>query len=252
MKLYSQVSGEGSPLIIMHGLFGMSDNWQTLGRRWSNQFEVHLLDMRNHGRTAHSDIFSYEAMSDDLLEYLDEHNIEKATILGHSMGGKVAMLFSVLNPVRTAKLIVADIAPKPYEPHHQEILAALQSLDLPNVGSRSEASEQFAIKDEGTRQFLLKSLYWREKGVMDWRFNLPAISREISKVGEALPPQAIYYGPTLFIRGGASWYIKDEDMEEVETHFPEAGLETIDGAGHWLHAEKPREFYAMVDQFLQN
>ncbi len=252
MKLYSNVVGEGEPLIIMHGVFGMSDNWQTLGRKWSEEYEVHLLDMRNHGRSPHSDEFSYELMSDDLVEYLDDKNIDKAKIIGHSMGGKVAMLFSVFNPERTEKLVVADIAPKPYKPHHQIILEALQSLNLDKIESRGEADEQFAIKDEGTRLFLLKSLYWKEKGRLDWRFNLPIIAREIEKVGEPLPAQAIYYGPTLFVRGGDSWYIKDDDMDEIQAHFPEAQLETIDGAGHWLHAEKPHEFFNKVNDFLKS
>ncbi len=252
MKLYSNIMGEGAPLIIMHGVFGMGDNWQTLGRKWAEQYEVHLLDMRNHGRSPHSDDFSYELMSDDLLEYMETHDMETARILGHSMGGKVAMLFSVYNPEKVEKVVVADIAPKPYKPHHQNILEALQGLDLDNISSRSEADEQFAIKDEGTRQFLLKSLYWKEKGKLGWRFNLPVIAREIEKVGEPLPAQAIYYGPTLFVRGGNSWYIKDDDMEEIEAHFPEARLETIEGAGHWLHAEKPRQFFSVVDEFLKS
>lgn len=251
MKLYSNIMGEGEPLIIMHGVFGMGDNWQTLGRKWSEEYQVHLLDMRNHGRSPHSDEFSYDLMSDDLLEYMDHHNIEQARILGHSMGGKVGMLFAVYNPERTKKLVVADIAPKPYEPHHQKIVAALQALDLENLESRNEAEEQFEIQDPGTKQFLLKSLYWKEKGKLAWRFNLPVIAREIEKVGEELPAQAIYYGPALFIRGGESWYIQDADMEDIESHFPEATLRTIPGAGHWLHAEKPKEFFEIADGFLK-
>ena len=126
-----------------------------------------------------------------------------------------------------------------------------KALDLENLESRSEAEEQFEIQDPGTRQFLLKSLYWKEKGKLAWRFNLPVIAREIEKVGEELPAQAIYYGPTLFIRGGESWYIQDDDMENIESHFPEATLQTIDGAGHWLHAEKPKEFFKIADNFLK-
>ncbi|MDZ7846576.1 MAG: alpha/beta fold hydrolase [Owenweeksia sp.] len=147
----------------MHGLFGMGDNWQTLGRKWGADYQVHLLDMRNHGRSPQSDDFSYEAMADDLLEYLDDHNLEKPYLLGHSMGGKVAMLFSVLHNTRVGKLVVADIAPKPYDPHHQEIVDALESLDLQQIDSRREAEEKFKIEDPGVRQFLLKSLYWEKK-----------------------------------------------------------------------------------------
>jgi pimeloyl-ACP methyl ester carboxylesterase len=254
MKLYSRILGEGKPLIIMHGVFGMGDNWQTLGRQWAKEYQVHLLDMRNHGRTEHKDEFSYELMSDDLLEYMEAHQIEKALILGHSMGGKVGMLFSVLNPERVEKLIVADIAPKEYEPHHQKILEALHALDLEVIRSRGEAESQFSayIKDEGTKQFLLKSLFWKEKGKLAWRFNLNAISREINQVGDALPNTAIFFGKTMFVRGGNSWYIKDEDEDLILDHFPDASLETVAGAGHWLHAEKPKEFFITVDAFLKD
>lgn len=251
MKLFSQIHGEGEVLIIIHGLFGMSDNWQSLGRKWSKSYQVHLLDMRNHGRSPHSDDFSYELMADDLLEYLDDHAIEKANILGHSMGGKVAMLFAVLNPERTERLIVADIAPKPYKPHHQEIIAALEGLDLSQIEKRSDAAERFdSSLAPGVRQFLLKNLHWAEKNRMAWRFNLPVIAREIQKVGEGLAPNAYYDGPTLFLRGGNSWYIKDDDIDLILEHYPQATLITIDNAGHWLHAEQPKDFFESVNDFL--
>tara|TARA_R110002096_G_scaffold276109_3_gene470053 strand:+ start:117794 stop:118558 length:765 start_codon:yes stop_codon:yes gene_type:complete len=254
MKLYSKIMGEGEPLIIMHGVFGMGDNWQSLGRKWAQDFEVHLLDMRNHGKSPHAEEFSYELMSEDLLEYMDDRQMDKAFIIGHSMGGKTAMLFSVLNPDRVSKLIIADIAPKPYKPHHQEILEALNSLKLDEIKSRTEAEDQFSnkIQDLGTRQFLLKSLYWKEKGLLEWRFNLKVIEREIMKVGDGLVANAIFNGPCLFLRGGNSWYIKDEDEDQILEHFPQASLETIEGAGHWLHAEKPIEFFEIANGFLNS
>lgn len=252
MKLFSKIIGEGQPLVIMHGVFGMSDNWQTLGRRWSESYQVHMLDMRNHGRSPHSEDFSYDLMADDLVEYLDDHDISEAYILGHSMGGKVAMLFATLNEDRTSKLVVADIAPRPYPPHHQEIIEALSSLPLDSIQSRSEAEELFSISNYGIRQFLLKNLYWKSSDRLDWRFNLPVIAREINKVGEALPPQAIYQGPSLFIRGGNSDYIRDEDLEEIELHFPDCRLLTVENAGHWLHAEQPDDFYSKVTAFLES
>ena len=254
MKLYSKIMGEGEPLIIMHGVFGMGDNWQSLGRKWAQDFEVHLLDMRNHGKSPHAEEFSYELMSEDLLEYMDDRQMDKAFIIGHSMGGKTAMLFSVLNPDRVSKLIIADIAPKPYKPHHQEILEALNSLKLDEIKSRTEAEDQFSnkIQDLGTRQFLLKSLYWKEKGLLEWRFNLKVIEREIMKVGDGLVANAIFNGPGLFLRGGNSWYIKDEDEDQILEHFPQASLETIEGAGHWLHAEKPIEFFEIANGFLNS
>ncbi len=252
MKLFSKILGEGEALIILHGVFGMSDNWQTLGKTWSQHYQVHLLDMRNHGRSPHSDEFNYAVMSDDLLEYMDDHNLKSAHILGHSMGGKIAMLFAVLNEERVRKLIIADIAPKLYPPHHQDILEALHALPVHEFSSRSEAAKSFSISDEGTRQFLLKNLYWKEKNMLDWRFNLEVISREINEVGEQLPAQAIFHGPCLFIRGGQSGYVTDEDIDEIESHFPHAKIETLANAGHWLHADQPKEFLEKVSEFLMS
>jgi esterase len=251
MKLWSQIIGEGPDLIIMHGLFGMSDNWQGLAKKWGSDFRVHLLDMRNHGRSPHSNEFSYELMAEDLLQYLDDNRLERLTILGHSMGGKVAMLFSVFYPERVERLIVADIAPKAYKPHHQLVLEALGALDLNKVKSRKEATEAFGSQLEfGVQQFLLKNLYWETKEQLAWRFNLPVIAREIIKVGDSLAPNAFFDEPTLFLRGGDSGYIKDEDFDEIYEHFPQAEIKTVSGAGHWLHAQKPKEVYQLVKDFL--
>lgn len=253
MHLFSHVLGDGPEhLVIMHGLFGLSDNWQTLGKKWAEDYTVHLLDMRNHGRSPHSEEFSYELMADDVLEYLDQHSIEEAHLLGHSMGGKVAMLFSVLNPERCKSLIVADIGPKAYPPHHMDVIEALEALPVNELKSRSEANAQFGPKlDLGVRQFLLKNLYWEEKNKLNWRFNLPVISREIRKVGESLAPNAYYDRPCIFLRGGDSWYIKDEDLDEIQSHFPQAELITIPDAGHWLHAQQPELVYEVVRDFLR-
>ena len=252
MKLHSNILGDGpEKLIIMHGLFGMSDNWQSLGRKWAGHYEVHLLDMRNHGRSPHSNDFSYDLMSDDLVEYLDHHGIEEAHILGHSMGGKVAMLFAVLNPERCRSLMIADIAPKAYPPHHQDVIAALTSFDPSGIQKRSEANAQFGLDLEpGVRQFLLKNLYWAEKERLDWRFNLPVLVSSIDRVGESLAANAYFDRPTIFLRGGDSWYIKDEDLDQIEMHFPQADLVTIPNAGHWLHAQQPEAFFEAVTDFL--
>ena len=251
MKLWSQVIGKGPDLIIMHGLFGMSDNWQSLAKKWAGDFRVHLLDMRNHGRSPQSDEFSYELMTDDLLEYLAANNLVRVNILGHSMGGKVAMLFSVFHPEKVDRLIIADIGPKAYRPHHQEVLEALEGLDLNTLKSRKEATEAFGPKLElGVQQFLLKNLYWETKEKLAWRFNLPIIAGEIVKVGESLAPNAFFDGPVLFLKGGDSWYIKQKDFDQIYAHFPQAEIETIAGAGHWLHAQKPQEVYKLVTKFL--
>lgn len=252
MKLHARVVGqEGPVLVVLHGLFGMSDNWQSLGKQWSRDFQVHLLDLRNHGRSPHHPDVSYEAMSEDLVEYFEQEQLGEINLLGHSMGGKVAMLTAALHPEYLARLIVADIGPRAYPPHHQFILDALAALPLDELRSRADAEAQFAPElPEGVRLFLLKNLYWREKDRLDWRFNRPALSEQIEKVGAALPAQAYVDLPTLFIRGGASDYISDADWPAILQQFPQAELESIPGAGHWLHAEKPAAFDRVLRRFL--
>ena len=253
MKLFSRIYGEGRPLIILHGLFGMSDNWQTQAKDFADLgFEVHVLDQRNHGQTAFSSDFSYQLMADDLLEYLQTHNIHKTYILGHSMGGKVAMVFACQHPEMVEKLIVVDIAPKGYPVHHQQILEGLHSLDFSVIHSRGAADKKLAetIPDLSVRQFLLKSLYWKEKGTLALRFNLQSLSEHIEMVGEAMAADAVFMGETLFIRGALSGYIKDTDREILKKHFPLMRLQTIENAGHWVHAEAAEEFGEVASSFL--
>lgn len=253
MKLNSKIFGQGTPLIVMHGLFGMLDNWQSFARSWSDDYQVHILDLRNHGKSPHSDEFSYDVMSDDLLEYMQDHDIKKAHILGHSMGGKLAMLFAALNPDKVNKLIIADIAPKYYAPHHQEIISALRDLKLDEIKSRGQAQEEFGKgMDEGVKFFLLKSLYWQTKEKLAWRFNLEGIVNKIEEVGLALPELARFDGESLFIRGGKSNYISDQDQDDIAELFLNSSFETIPDAGHWLHAEKPKEFSDIVLKFLKD
>ncbi|MCT4623001.1 MAG: alpha/beta fold hydrolase [Schleiferiaceae bacterium] len=255
MKLFHKIIGEGEPIIIMHGLFGMLDNWQTFAKALNNLgYQVHLLDMRNHGRSPHSLEFSYQVMADDLEEYMDDQNIESAHILGHSMGGKVAMVFATENEERTKSLIVVDIAPKAYPVHHQDIIAGLKSLDFSTIKSRGEATEQLGkyIDNAAVKQFLLKSLYWESKEKLALRFNLSVIDQNINMVGEALFDNAVYEGPTLFVDGGASNYIKESDGPLIKSHFPKAEIDTIPGSGHWVHAEQPKLFYESVVRFLDH
>ena len=253
MTLYSRVYGEGRPLIILHGLFGMSDNWQSHAKNFADLgFEVHVLDQRNHGQSPGSDDFSYALMADDLDEYIQANAIEKACIIGHSMGGKVAMLFATTRPEKVEKLVVVDIAPKGYPVHHQGYIDAMNSLDLTSISTRKEADEamQKSVENYAIRQFLLKSLYWKDKGVLDWRFNLKAIEANIDMVGEKLFEDAEFSGETLFINGAQSGYIKPEDEELIHHHFPVATIYTIEDAGHWVHAEAPEEFGDVVARFL--
>jgi len=253
MILHAQILGEGMPLIILHGFLGMGDNWKSLGNQFATDgYEVHLVDQRNHGRSFHHEKFSYEAMAEDLLSYMNYHELSSCHLIGHSMGGKTAMQFATQHPERVAKLVVADIAPKAYPYHHQDILKSLALLDFETLKSRGVADKILAgyIHEIGTRQFLLKNLYWVEKGTLGLRVNLPVVTEHITEVGVALPKESHYDGETLFLRGAQSDYIEDLDLLQIKSHFPKAILETVSKAGHWLHAENPKEFHQYVTNFL--
>lgn len=251
MKLNFKEFGEGQPLIILHGLMGMLDNWQAPAKMLWDDWRTIIVDLRNHGHSPQSDDHSYKAMVDDVLELMADLNLEKAHFLGHSMGGKVVMYLAQHFPEKIDKLIVADIGPKYYPPHHQEVLAALDAVPLDQLEKRTDAEEYMKphLHDAGTRQFLMKSLYHPNKDSFDWRFNLSAIKKNIEGIGEAME-EMDYEGETLFIRGGKSRYILDEDWPDIKVLFPNAYLVTIDGAGHWVHAEKPQEFVEAVREFL--
>jgi esterase len=251
--LYSKIEGEGKPFLIIHGFLGMSDNWKTLSTQFVQLgFQIHLLDMRNHGKSFQSDEFNYEVMVEDVKTYVDFHNLQNITLLGHSMGGKIAMLFATLYPELIEKLIIADIGPKYYAPHHQSILNALNAVDFSVKPSRAEVDEIIStyITDFGTKQFLLKNLYWVEPGQLGFRFNLKVFNDKISEIGAALPIENHFNKSTLFLRGDKSDYILDSDFETIYYHFPEAKILTISNAGHWLHAENPKDFYNEVENFL--
>lgn len=252
MKLNFKVFGEGEPLVILHGLMGMLDNWQGPTKEYSKNFRTYILDARNHGRSGHSMDFNYQVMMEDLLEFVEAEQLDNFYLMGHSMGGKTAMKFAQNYPEYISKLIVADIGPKGYPLHHQAILSGLSSLNFANLKSRGEVDEVLKphIPDMGTRAFLMKSIYWKEKGVLDLRFNLEAIIENIVLIGEAVQDR-ICERETLFIRGANSNYVLDKDWNEIRLGFPQAHLETIQGAGHWLHAEKPEEFVSKTTAFLQ-
>jgi pimeloyl-ACP methyl ester carboxylesterase len=253
MILHGNIIGEGKPLFILHGFLGMGDNWKTLARQWAEVgYQVHLVDQRNHGRSFHSDAFSYELMAKDLLAYCEAHGLGQIDLLGHSMGGKTAMTFACTYPERLGKLVVADIAPRYYDPHHQHILKALQSLDFDTISSRQEADAVLAdyIGEASTRQFLLKNLYREDKDRFALRINLEVLSTKVEEVGKPLPEHARFEGPVLFVRGERSNYILDSDKLLIKRHFPNGQIRTVSGAGHWLHAEKPAEFYQIVTEFL--
>ncbi|MFV0541715.1 MAG: alpha/beta fold hydrolase [Aestuariibaculum sp.] len=253
MILHSIIVNKGKPFIILHGFFGMSDNWKTMGMQFSEQgFQVHLVDQRNHGHSFHSNEFNYEVMAEDLKRYCDHHQLSNISLMGHSMGGKTAMLFASKYPECVSKLVVADISPRFYPIHHDTILKGLSALNFKEIKSRGQADKVLSdyVHDLGTRQFLLKNLYWAEKGKLALRINLDVLKEEVAEVGEAMPNQAIFNGDTLFLRGDRSEYIGEGDENIIKTHFPKAKLETISNAGHWLHAENPKDFFEAVIQFI--
>ncbi len=252
--LHSIILGKGEPLLILHGLFGMSDNWKTLGMKFAEDYEVHLIDQRNHGRSFHADDFSYELMVQDLLEYTDHYQLDKVNMIGHSMGGKTAMLFAVNYPEKLKKLIIVDISPKYYPIHHQIIVGALESLNFDSLHSRKEIDKvlQEYIEEESIRQFVMKNIYRIEKDKFAFRFNLTSISKHLAEVGKALSSKSKYYGDTLFLKGERSGYILKSDEELIKEHFPNSKIEKISNAGHWLHAENPVEFYQKLMNFMKN
>ncbi|GAA4268523.1 alpha/beta fold hydrolase [Hyunsoonleella aestuarii] len=254
MGLHSNIIGEGRPFVILHGFLGMSDNWKTLGGQFSEQgFQVHLVDQRNHGRSFHDDVFNYEVLAEDLKAYCKYHNLEDIILLGHSMGGKTAMLFATLYPELVSKLLVADISPRFYPIHHDAILNGLSALNFDEVKSRGQADKVLSdyVPDFGTRQFLLKNLYWIEKGKLALRINLEILKNEVGEIGEPLPSYARFEKDTLFLRGDRSEYIGIEDERLIANHFPIAEIVTISDAGHWLHAENPKAFYEAVIRFIE-
>ena len=255
MILHSNILGSGQPFVFLHGFLGMSDNWKTLGNQFSeDHYQVHLLDQRNHGRSFHSDDFNYDVMVEDLIAYCEAHQLKDIILLGHSMGGKTAMLFAMEHPELVSKLIVADISPRYYPVHHETILKGLSALDFDILKSRGEADDVLKqyVSDFGTRQFLLKNLYWETKERLGLRLNLEVLKANINEVGEALPMHSKFLNDTLFLRGDKSEYIAVEDEILIKTHFPEAKIVTISNAGHWLHAENPVDFYNEVSNFLKN
>ncbi len=253
MQLYSNILGQGQPFIILHGFLGMSDNWKTLGNRFSEQgYEIHLVDQRNHGRSFKSDTFNYDVLVEDLKTYCDEYQLDDIILLGHSMGGKTAMLFATKYPQMVSKLIVADISPRFYPVHHDIILEGLSALDFELIKTRKEGDNILAnyVPEFGIRQFLLKNLYWVEKEQLGLRINLKVLKDNVEEIGEALPTDSKFIGNTLFLRGDTSDYINLNDRALIKAHFPTATVETINNAGHWLHAENPKEFYEQVMQFI--
>jgi esterase len=253
VKLIHKIYGTGQPVIIMHGLFGMGDNWRTIARMLEDQCQSIVVDMRNHGRSPHDPEMNFQVMADDILELMDDLGLDQATLLGHSMGGKVAMHIALHHPDRISRLIVADIAPKLYPPHHTAVIEAISSIDFNSMQDRSDIENTMAAylgNDQSTIQFLMKNISRDAEGRLEWKANMPVIISAYQHLMETIGETGTFPGPTLFIRGQKSRYIQDEDLPMIAELFPHYRLETIPGAGHWVHADAPTAFAEAVSRFL--
>jgi esterase len=251
MKLFYRELGQGQPIILLHGIFGSSDNWLTQARMMSARCHTFALDLRNHGQSPHDAAFDYPEMVADLLEFLNHHNIEDPVVIGHSMGGKVAMNFAVAHPDKLQKLVVVDIAPKPYNMDHYIILDGLRAIPIDTIGTRAEADEVLSgfVDEVDVRQFLLKNLQRQPEGGFKWKLNLGVIDANIKKIGLDLQFEGKFDKPALFVRGSRSNYVKDTDLGRIRDIFPAAEMQTLD-AGHWVPAEKPQEFVDLVIDWI--
>jgi pimeloyl-ACP methyl ester carboxylesterase len=252
MKLFYREMGNGSPVIIVHGLFGMSDNWMNIAKQLADHYKIYLPDMRNHGSSPHHEEWSYDVMAEDLAEFIELHKIKDPVLIGHSMGGKVVMKLVNEQPDLVKKLVVVDISPRYYKPHHQHILDAMNDLDLASFESRQEADEALkkSIKDWGIRQFLLKNIQ-RNKNGFEWKHNLALITKKIEEVGQSTMPEWPVETPSLFIRGANSDYISNGDIDEIKSQYVNSQVVTLKNAGHWIHAEQPEAFVKTITSFIE-
>lgn len=255
MQLFYRKFGQGKPLIILHGLFGISDNWVSFGKKIAHLgYEVFIPDQRNHGQSPHSPVFNYLALVDDLFEFIDEHELDDAVILGHSMGGKVAMRFALENPDYVSKMIVVDISMRAYaaRPHHKNIIKAMKNVDFKKVHSRKGVEEILAkdISDQKIRLFVMKNLHRINQTDFQWRLYIDGIWDNLDLMFDGINVDEAFLKSSLFIRGGASDYILEEDIPAIDKAFPQNKLFTIPNATHWVHAETPDLFYQYVRSFL--
>lgn len=252
MQLNFKSFGQGPPVVILHGLFGMLDNWQTIAKKLAQNYSVFIIDQRNHGRSPHADEFSYSVMAEDLREFLESQWIYESHIIGHSMGGKTAMQFALNYPDMVDKLVVVDIAPQRNEGNHTLIYEALLDMPINDIQSRKEAEDALStrIKDFGVRQFLLKNLTREKEGGYRWKMNLPILHEKYEEVLREVNGDHPFDRPALFIRGGRSDYIHQDQLPIIQELFPEATLATVENAGHWVHAEQPKELLSLLQTFL--
>ena len=254
MKIFFREFGKGKPVVVLHGLYGISDNWVTFARTMSDRYHMILPDARNHGHSPHSDIFSFPAMEQDLMELLEELRLKKVTLIGHSMGGKTAICFTLNHPDQVDRLVVVDIGLRGYKMDqvHQQLMEAMMAVDFSKASSRKDIERQLEYRIHDTRmlRLMMKNVVWNPRKVPGWRLNLKGIYENLFDILEGIEHSGRFYGPVLFVRGGTSDYIKEEDWPAIKEKFPAAVLQTIAKASHWVHADAPEEFLGMVRSFL--
>lgn len=253
--LHARIYGEdkpGTPLLVLHGLFGMSDNWGTFGRLFGEQHQIHAIDLRNHGHSFHDEEMSIAAMVEDLVHYIEQLGLQEIDLLGHSLGGKVAMQYALTKSTKIRKLIIADIAPKEYPPHHQKIMDALDAIVIGELANRKEVEAELRkyLDEVGVIQFLLKNVYIKEDRSLAWRFNKKVLTEKYAEFITVAVEPGVYEGETLFLAGERSNYILPEDHAMIKGMFPNAQIDTIPAAGHWIQAENPKVFNEKVAEFL--
>lgn len=254
MNLNFKTLGTGYPLIILHGLLGSLDNWQAIAKQLGNNFQVFIIDHRNHGRSPHTIEFSYKLLVDDLLVFMQQQGVEQAHIVGHSMGGKVAMRLGLTHPKKVNKLVVADVAPVDYEDRHSSVFKALFAVNLKTITSRQQAEGTLRTilgNDENTVQFLMKGLYRDDDNKFQWRFNVQSLYDNYDNISSSgIETTKPFEGETLFIKGEKSDYINASNFSNIIDLFPNSQLVEIPGAGHWVHADNPLAFINAVENFL--
>jgi esterase len=256
MELNYKSFGMGEPLIILHGLFGMLDNWQTFSKQLSSHHEVYILDLRNHGRSPHSDEHSYTLMARDIYDFMVEQNLFSANIMGHSMGGKVAMQFAAYYPGFVRKLIVIDMFPKKYNSpptEHSLMFEVIDEIIQHKFTKRSEAEELIVsiLPNPRLSGFLAKNLFLNDESIIDWKFNAQALKRTYQNLSEAVDINGKISTKTLLIKGAKSNYISSEDVKSIDLYFSNARIEIIPNTGHWVNVDAPEELRDVVERFLR-
>ena len=255
MKLFYRNFGAGQPLIVLHGLFGISDNWIPFGKIMAQKnFNVYIPDLRNHGQSPHCDTFNYQSMLIDLEDFINDNRIYNPIILGHSMGGKIAMHYALKNPSKLNKLIIIDVSLRTYtkKTHHIALANAMLSIDFAIAKTRADIEKQLLpdISDKRIRNFLMKNIKRKDKYSYAWKINMESIYNNIDNVYEGINIESVFEEPTIFVRGGISTYVSEDDYPKIKKHFPNSRIHTIENASHWVQADAPEQFISIINDFL--